>query len=283
MNILNNIIDTTNYKLEKGIYSIPNEEVEKISYPADSNNSCYSIEEKSFWFKHRNRIIVELVKKFAPDNIFLDVGGGNGIVSNAILDAGIPAILVEPGVQGCINAKKRNIESVFCMTFDKISFLPSKKAVSIGLFDVIEHIENDENFLQSIYDKIPKGSKLFFTVPAYQELWSDEDILAGHYRRYTHESLRKVAEKVGFKTLFSTYIFSFLPIPIYIFRVIPFLLRSKFKSINEKIDSDSANTHTVNNSIGEKILNKISIFERMLVRRLITFPFGGSVLLVVEK
>jgi hypothetical protein len=37
-------------------------EQEPISYPQEGNDRCFEIEDKSFWFQHRNACIVELVK-----------------------------------------------------------------------------------------------------------------------------------------------------------------------------------------------------------------------------
>jgi hypothetical protein len=44
---------------------------------------------RSFWFLHRNRCIVSLVRRFAPDGRFLDIGGGNGYVARGLVAAGI--------------------------------------------------------------------------------------------------------------------------------------------------------------------------------------------------
>ena len=51
---------------------------DKVSYPAEGNEQCFGIEDNSFWFRHRNSCILELVKRFPPPGkgpIF-DVGGG---------------------------------------------------------------------------------------------------------------------------------------------------------------------------------------------------------------
>ena len=50
----------------------------EVSYPPRGNAACLEIEDRSFWFLHRNRCIVSLVRRFAPDGPLLDIGGGNG-------------------------------------------------------------------------------------------------------------------------------------------------------------------------------------------------------------
>ena len=69
----------------------------KISYPDEANEMCFRIEENSFWFRHRNNCIIEVVKQFPPKGIFFDIGGGNGFVAKELEKNGIETVLVEPG------------------------------------------------------------------------------------------------------------------------------------------------------------------------------------------
>jgi hypothetical protein len=39
---------------------------EAISYPEEGNEACIQIEDQSFWFRHRNECIRELVRNFPP-------------------------------------------------------------------------------------------------------------------------------------------------------------------------------------------------------------------------
>jgi len=50
-------------------------------------------------------------------------------------------------------------------------------------------------------------------------LWSNEDVHAGHYRRYT-KSMSNILKEAGFRIEFSSYIFSILPFPIFLLRSI---------------------------------------------------------------
>ncbi len=82
-----------------------------ISYPDDGNEICFQVEDQSFWFNHRNRIIVKVVQRFPPQGVVFDVGGGNGFVSLALSNAGIEAVLLEPGMRGIINARERGFDT----------------------------------------------------------------------------------------------------------------------------------------------------------------------------
>jgi hypothetical protein len=37
-----------------------------ISYPEEGNEACFEVEDQSFWFRHRNDCIRELVRNFPP-------------------------------------------------------------------------------------------------------------------------------------------------------------------------------------------------------------------------
>ncbi len=198
-------------------------DTQPIYYPLDGNDAYFNIEDFSFWFKHRNNCIISIVKLYPPEEggTIFDIGGGNGFVSLGLANAGYDVALVEPGQNGALNAKRRGIQTVICATTDSAQFKPHSLP-AIGLFDVIEHIEDDLSFLKSINRLIKPGGHLYVTVPAYPFLWSDEDIAAGHFRRYTTKSISNVLKEAGFMVDFSTYIFWFLPVPIAFLRMLPF-------------------------------------------------------------
>ncbi|MBL4865055.1 MAG: hypothetical protein JKY67_01610, partial [Pseudomonadales bacterium] len=119
-------------------------DIETINYPSDGNDACFTVEENSFWFKHRNNCIASVVKSFPPENngTIFDIGGGNGFVSLGLVNSGFNVALVEPGLEGASNAKNRGISNVICATMDTAKFNPNTLP-AVGLFDVIEHIEDD--------------------------------------------------------------------------------------------------------------------------------------------
>jgi len=250
-----------------------------ISYPESGNETCFQIEENSFWFNHRNNCIIEAVKKYCPQNQFFDVGGGNGFVAKGLEDAGISTVLVEPGVQGCLNAKKRNLQNIVCSTFENASF--KKNTIpAIGLFDVVEHIENDIAFLKSAHDYLQQNGFIFITVPAYQTLWSNEDADAGHFRRYTTKQLENKLKAIGFTIEYSTYIFSVLPFAVFLFRTIP----SKFGLNKNSNDFNKhKNEHQKKSGITDKILNCFWASELNKIRQGKGIPFGGSCFVVARK
>ena len=86
-----------------------------ISYPDEANELCFRLEEDSFWFRHRNNCIIEMVKQFLPGGPLFDVGGGNGFVARMLEENNIEAVLVEPGEKGVANARKRGVKNIICL------------------------------------------------------------------------------------------------------------------------------------------------------------------------
>ena len=163
-----------------------------VSYPDDHNAACFLIENESFWFSHRNRCITAAVRRFPPDGFILDVGGGNGYVARGLMDAGFETVLLEPGADGARNAKEgRHLPTVINATLDEAR-IRAGSVPNIGLFDVLEHIENDTMFVRRMFELVRPGGFLYLTVPAFNWLWSMSDVDAMHYRRYTRRSLATV-------------------------------------------------------------------------------------------
>lgn len=260
-----------------GIYF--SEKTSAISYPEKGNEDFFKIEENSFWFKHRNECIYEAFKKFATANLFFDIGGGNGFVAKYLENQNIETVLVEPGLSGCLNAKKRNLKNVVCATLEDAKF--NKNLLpNVGLFDVVEHIEDDLEFLKMIYQYTQEQGLVFITVPAYNFLWSNEDKDAGHYRRYTIEKISDCLIKAGFKIEYQTYLFSPLPLPIFLSRSLPSKL-----GFNKKSDdlSKHKNEHSVNKGITQSIMDWFLQKEISKIKRKKNTPFGSSVFIIAKK
>jgi SAM-dependent methyltransferase len=251
----------------------------KVSYPDEGNEKCFQIEENSFWFRHRNNCILEVVKQFPPAGIFYDVGGGNGFVSAALEKNGIKTVLVEPGKKGVLNARKRGLRNIICASLEESGFKPATLP-AVGLFDVIEHIEDDKTFLKRIFDLLVKDGRIYITAPAFSFLWSKEDEDAGHFRRYTVKSLSALLKEIGYHVEYVTYIFSLLPAPVFLFRSLPYRL-----GLTKKTGMDKVNEyyHPRSTGIAAKLLGKSWNPELGRIRNRKGIPVGGSCLVAASR
>jgi SAM-dependent methyltransferase len=249
-----------------------------ISYPAHGNAACLAVEDRSFWFRHRNRIIVELVSRFHRPGVFLDIGGGNGYVAMALISAGIQCALIEPGLDGARAARARGVDPVICAPLEDAD-LPSGCAASAGLFDVLEHIEHEAAALKLIHSVLEPSGYLFLTVPAYQFLYSSEDDEAGHFRRYTIGALRRILANNNFRVEFASYIFTPLPPLIFFARTIPARLGMRRE---HETEIDAVSEHTPSGPAAW-MMDRMLDFELRRLRTGKSSPFGGSCLCVAAK
>ncbi len=258
-----------------GIYFAKN--TSKTYYPEEGHKNIFQIEDNSFWFKHRNNCIIEVINNFPPPGIILDLGGGNGFVSLYVKKNGYEVAILESGVDGMLNAKRRGLKKLICANFNQIKFYPNS-IPAVGIFDVLEYVEEDFKFLKNIQKSLIKEGKLYITVPAYSFLYSDEDNQVGNLRRYTLNFLKTMINQAGLKIEYSTYFFSILPLPIFLFRTLPNKLRLR-QSNPKKIE----NEHKERDGISGTLLQSIWNTELKIIVRKGYIPFGGSCLLVAKK
>lgn len=262
---------------DKGIYFAKH--TSEISYPESGNDDCFQLEDSSFWFDHRNKCITDVVVKYSSNKVFFDIGGGNGYVTKGLQEKGVEVVLVEPGVQGCFNAKKRGVNNIVCSTLENANF--HKESIdSIGVFDVVEHIKNDDEFLRSMYSYLKEGGYLFLTVPTFNFLWSKDDEYAGHFRRYKISQMNKKLKDLGFTVEYSSYFFSILIVPIFIFRTIPSLFKKKN---TEKSVDEYKKEHNSKKGFIEKVVQFFLKKELEKIKRGKKNRFGSSCLIVAKK
>lgn len=64
-------------------------------------------------------------------------------------------------------------------------------------FEVIEHIEDDQEALNSWAARVRPGGALLLSTPAYQHRFGAADQMVGHFRRYDPSVLRSQLEQAG--------------------------------------------------------------------------------------
>jgi hypothetical protein len=121
---------------------------------------------------------------------------------------------------------------------------------------------------------------VYVTVPAFQWLWSREDLESGHSRRYTLKTLSRVLEASGFTLEFGTYFFSFLPPAILFGRTIAYRLGIRGGGLSvEQIRSE----HTPGNSSVRSLVKILTDRELSRLAEGHRLRWGASCLAVARK
>ncbi len=253
-----------------------------ISYPDWGNQACFQVEDGSFWFRHRNACILEAMRQFPPAGTVFDIGGGNGFVAKAIQDAGLDVALVEPGAAGARNAVQRGLRSVVCATLEDAAFVPESMP-AVGLFDVVEHIRDDRDFLARVRTLLVPNGRVYLTVPAYPALWSQEDVDAGHQRRYRRPALHDLLLQAGFTVEFLSGFFRFLLPAILLVRSLPYRLGMAQSPAPSERAGEMARQHVAQGRLTREVLRRLEQGELAALRARHPLRHGASWLLVASR
>lgn len=249
-----------------------------VSYPEAGHDSCYNVEDTSFWFAHRNRCIAAVINAFPPNPAlpFVDMGGGNGYVAAMIQRMGYQTVLLEPGAQGIAHARERGLAELVQASSTDLQIKPGTIG-AVGLFDVVEHIEDAATALRNLHPTLAEHGRIYVTVPAHTALWSSIDVQAGHFRRYNRTSLGRLFHGCGFDVDFNSYYFWPLPPPMFLMRSLPerLGLRRASKPRNERISQEHRS--------GAGLLNRLLALEERALGKGRNIPFGASCILVASK
>jgi len=263
------------FDAQSGIWS--SARAAKVAYPEGDHAACFSLEDSSFWFRHRNRCILAAVRKFQPSGFILDVGGGNGYVARALIDAGFEAVLLEPGAEGAQNARRtRGIQDVICSSLDDAA-IHDGVVPAAGMFDVIEHIEDDRAVAAELHRVLKPGGHFYLTVPAFNWLWSGADVDALHYRRY---SQRTIGEALAshFKIVYMTALFERLVPAFFLARTLPYAIGRRGRS-----DAQFKAEHQPGGAAGTALVERLLAHEVDCIERGRSLRVGSTLLVVAQR
>lgn len=272
-----------NYEIINGIKCYAPELADaNLDYPKEVFKILYEVEDTNFWFVSRNKIIQHLFKKYlgSRNNKILEIGCGTGYVLKGLEDKFINYQLVgsEIHIEGIKFAKER-LQKVQFIQLDATKMPFENEYDAIGAFDVLEHIEEDEKVMKEVYKSLKKEGLFFISVPQYQWMWSINDDIAYHKRRYNRNEMKEKLSNNGFEVL---YISSF------VFMLFPFMYFSRFfKQKNATEITDEVILKEMNELQLNPIINAVfGLFMKidvLLIKWNLSLPFGGSLITVARK
>jgi len=233
------------------------------------------LEARNFWFRSRNCLIIWAIKKyFSHFDNFLEIGCGTGYVLSGI-ESSFPQLKLsgsEIFTQGLEIASQR-LSHTQLFQMDALNIPFENEFDGIGIFDVLEHIEADYLVLEQIHQALKPEGNFILTVPQHPWLWSQADDHACHVRRYQSQDLKKKVQQAGFKIVKITSFVSLL---------LPLMMVSRFSQRQEKENYDPLNEFKISSWLNATLELILSI-ERQMIQRGVSFPWGGSLLLVAQK
>jgi SAM-dependent methyltransferase len=233
------------------------------------------LEAGNFWFRARNRLITWAIGRYFPGaRNMLEVGCGTGFVLTGIA-AAFPALKLsasEAAATGLAHAAAR-LPGASLMQMDARRIPFRDEFDVVGVFDVIEHVEDDRAVLAGLRAAVGPAGGLLLTVPQHPFLWSEFDARAGHVRRYRAAELRGKVMEAGFEIVRMT---SFVTL------LLPLMLVSRLAQRRPRRDYDPLAELRIAPWLNWMLEHALDL-ERLLIRTGINLPFGGSLLVVARR
>lgn len=160
-----------------------------------------------YWVKARNRIIHGWIRRHLAEPI-LEIGAGRGVCLEYLHDRNVRI----EGVEIADVAPLPSVAHILATSCDALKINPGRRQQfrALALFDVIEHIEDPSAFIADLLEAYPNVERIFITVPARRELFSNYDTFNGHYRRYDLDTLQADVDRAGLRTVSSRHCFHLL-------------------------------------------------------------------------
>jgi SAM-dependent methyltransferase len=151
--------------------------------------------EEHFWFEWRVRVARRLIERAAIPTEkhlkVLDVGCGTGITCRQLarhtqwqFDG------ADVNIHALHRCRIGHGRILYYDILERRADLAEAYDVVI-LFDTLEHIEDTGPFVSAVFHHLRPGGLLLVNVPALMTLYSFYDEVAGHYRRYTLDTLER--------------------------------------------------------------------------------------------
>jgi SAM-dependent methyltransferase len=225
-----------------------------------------------FWFEERRRLIAWAVQCYFPKaKSFCEMGCGTGFVLEGLAHAQPHLKLtgIDRYLEGLAHAAIR-LPGVNLHQGDILAPSDLGPFDVVGCFDVLEHIPDDQRAVQELARAVRPGGGLILTVPQHPRLWSAADEIGHHQRRYTRAGLLRRLEAGGFVCRRATSFVSFL---------LPVLLMRRRAALTREAALAELHPSGPANALGYLLLR----LERMLIAGGVSFPWGGSLLVVATK
>lgn len=248
---------------------------ESPGFKAEHFAELAKLEEGNFWFRARNELIVHVLRRYFPQaRSMLEIGCGTGYVLRGVTE-NLPDVHVsgsEIFLEGLTFAARRVPKAdLFQMDAQNIPY--SGEFDLIGAFDVLEHIADDERVLHEIHDALKPGGGAIFTVPQHPGLWSVQDDIACHERRYRRHELADKLRAAGFHVVFSTSFVSLL---------LPLLAASRWRKRKADGIVDATAEFRLPAPLNAALYQVLHL-EKLLIQANLRFPIGGTRLIAATK
>lgn len=231
-----------------------------------------AVEARHWWFRGRRRILQATIRRLRlkPDAKILELGSGTGGNFLFLSQFGRVTAVEMNETARKISASREGGAKILEGSLPDNLNLGEQKFDLICLFDVLEHVEEDEATLAVVRRHLAPGGAAVITVPAYQALFGPHDVALHHKRRYERAELAAKLREADLAVQKLSFINMILAPPA-------FLMRWLDKKLNRAQASGTKTPPWLLNEVFAGIFG-----AEAFALPIINLPFGLSLLAVVR-
>ena len=173
--------------------------IEYLSPPAAVNMADQWFEIATidhFWIQRRFDVLRRLASQLITEaREMAEFGCGNGLLQRQVEEKYGREVTGFDLNECALKQNLSKLSSVCCYDIYAKEAALRERFDLIFLFDVVEHIEDEDRFLEALMFHLAPGGKIIVNVPAGQWAYSAYDEAAGHLRRYTIGTLRETTRR----------------------------------------------------------------------------------------
>jgi SAM-dependent methyltransferase len=239
------------------------------------------VEDRHFWFRARREVILETIRRAVPDwreRPLFDIGCGTGSLIAFLAEHGVPIAGACDAYVQALEMARRRVRAPLLLVDEAAPPPLGPGQRLLGLFDVLEHLDDDTGALAFLHSALEPGGFLVLTVPAHPFLFDEMDRMACHRRRYRRRDLGRKLRGAGFEVVRLTHFMAPLVPPLVAVRAARGLLRvGRRASDGWSLNAELRVVPGVNG-----VLWRVLALERRLLRA-VSMPFGTSLIAVGRR
>jgi SAM-dependent methyltransferase len=268
------------YPVIEGVLHLTSGRIGPPGYDPHHFAALDEVEDRHFWFVSRRELIVEALRRNLPDlsrRRLFDIGCGTGGLVSYLARSGITLAGACDAYLAALRVARRRVEAPLVLV-DEGRLPPLGPGQSlIGMFDVLEHIDDDQGTLRWLASVLMPGGVLVLTVPAHPWLFGPLDRLAFHRRRYRRKELQAKLAAAGLEIRMITH-FMMPLVPLLLLR--RWAERWRPRSATGGRDELARDLRIASGA--NWMLSRLLWLERRWVRAS-PLPFGSSILAVAAR
>jgi SAM-dependent methyltransferase len=232
-----------------------------------------AVEAEHWWFTGRRRVLHAVIARLGlPAGAeILELGSGTGGNFDLLRGFGrLTAVEMSETARALAGARAGDVELLPGMLPHDLP-LDGRRFDLVCLFDVLEHVEDDEATLREVRALLKPGGAAVITVPAHRALYGPHDMSLHHKRRYQAGELRAKLAAAGLRAeTFSYMNAALLPVAW------------TLRWLDKLLDRTQATGTSTPPAPVNAVLAAVFGAEAWVLPRM-TLPFGLSLLAVVRS